>query len=171
MEWDRLEYILFSLDKYLFIGFFILLITAVRIENKVSSVLITFTVVAITNGVMTSLVPVLYTAAANDGVTNKFIWFGTFCLADVIAIYLLYKFHLLLKQNVSSVAIVAAVAFLLLASIQSGFFIEKYWFETNVMTVVYRYGIPLINLLLLPSLLFLWIAEKRTARQLLREAI
>ncbi len=165
MEWDRLEFILFSLDKYLFIAYFLLLITAIRIEKKVSSVLITFTVVAVTNGVMTSLVPMLYQLAANDGIGYKFIWYGTFCLIDVLAIYLLYKFHSMLKQSVSGVAEVAGVAFLLLATLQAVFFTEQYLFSTDYSRAFYQYGIPLINIALLPALVMLWLLQRMPLKQ------
>jgi hypothetical protein len=165
MQWDRLEFILFNLDKYLFIGYFLLLIIAVRVESKVSSVLITFTVVAITNGVMTSLVPLLYRLATNDGIANKFLWYGTFCLLDVIAIYLLYKFHNLLKQNVSAVAELAGAAFLLLATVQSVFFIEQYLLQTSYTKALYQYGIPLINIMLMPMLVVLWLTKRNPLRR------
>ena len=160
MEWDRLEFILFSLDKYVFIGYFFFLILAVRIEKKASSVLITLTVVALANGVMTSLVPVLYRLAANDGIAYKFIWYGTFCLIDMLVIYLLFKFHKLLKQNVSAVAEVAGAAFLCLATIQVLFFVEQYVFTSSMIRPIYQYGIPLINVALLPLLLLLWMTQR-----------
>ena len=165
MEWDRLEFILFSLDKYVFIGYFFFLILAVRIEKKASSVLITFTVVALANGVMTSLVPLLYRLAANDGIAYKFIWYGTFCLIDMLAIYLLFKFHKLLKQNVSAVAEVAGAAFLSLATVQVLFFVEQYAFTSSLIRPIYQYGIPLINVALLPLLLLLWMTQKYQIKQ------
>ncbi len=171
MEWDRLEFVLFSLDKYLFIAYFLCLILAVRIEQKVSSVLITLTVVALANGVMTSLVPLLYRVAANDGIEYKFIWYGTFCLIDILSIYLLYKFHKLMKQNVSTVAEVAGIAFLSLATLQVVFFIEQYVFLSNVIQPVYQYGIPLINVMLLPVLVLLWSAGRIQAKHRVTEAI
>ena len=157
MEWDSLEFLLFTLDKYLFIGYFILLIVAVRVESKVSSVLITFTVVAVVNGVMTSLVPLLYKVATNDGIAFKFLWYGTFGLLDVVAIYLLYKFHNLLRQNVSIVAEFAGGAFLLLATLQAIFFVEQYLFLSEYTRPIYQYGIPLVNVLLMPILIVLWV--------------
>ena len=171
MEWDRLEFILFTLDKYLFIGYFILLIVAVRIESKVSSVLITFTVVAVINGVMTSLVPLLYRVAANDGIAFKFLWYGTFCLLDVVAIYLLYKFHNLLKQSVSILAEVAGGAFLLLATLQTTFFVEQYLFFSEYTRPLYQYGIPMINVLLMLMLVILWTIQKNPLKGRLHRTV
>lgn len=165
MEWDKLEFLLFSLDKYLFIAYFILLVLAVRIEKKASSILITFTVVALSNGVMTSLIPVLYRVAANEGVEYKFIWYGTFCLIDILSIYLLYKFHKLMKQNVSFIAEIAGIAFLVLATFQTMFFVEQYVFSTNYTRQIYQYGIPLINLVLIFLLVVLWVAQKQQVNQ------
>jgi hypothetical protein len=169
MEWDKLEIILFSLDKYLFIGYFILLLAAIRIEKKVSSVVITFTVVAITNGVMTSLVPVIYQVAANEGIAYKFVWYGTFCLIDVLAIYLLYKFHKMLRQNVSAVAELAGAGFLLLATMQSVFFIEQYALFSGYSKLLYQYGIPLINIILMPLFILLWLMQRVPLRHKLHE--
>ncbi|MBU1310481.1 MAG: hypothetical protein KKE30_13245 [Gammaproteobacteria bacterium] len=171
MQWDRLEFLLFSLDKYLFIAYFLCLILAVRIEKKASSVLITLTVVALANGVMTSLVPLLYRLAANDGIEYKFIWYGTFSLIDVLSIYLLYKFHKLMKQNVSSIAELAGAAFLSLATLQVAFFIEQYAFASSYLKPFYQYGIPLINVLLLPVLVFLWVAQRYHIKQRLQGAL
>ena len=130
-----------------------------------SSVLITFTVVAVTNGVMTSLVPVLYQIAAKEGIAYKFVWYGTFCLIDVLAIYLLFKFHNMLKQSVSAVAELAGVAFLLLATLQSLFFVEQYLFLTDYTRGLYQYGIPLINTILMPLLVLVWAMQNVTFRQ------
>jgi hypothetical protein len=171
MQWDSLQLMLFSLDRYLFIGYFLLLIVAIRLESKMSSVLITFTVVAVTNGVMTSLVPLLYSVATNEGIANKFIWYGTFCLLDAMAVYLLYKFHHLLKQHVSAVAELAGASFLLLASIQSVFFIEQYLLLSSHTKVLYQYGIPLINILLMPLLIILWLVQKNPVKQRIQGAI
>ncbi|HEY9044197.1 MAG TPA: hypothetical protein VIN66_18590 [Rheinheimera sp.] len=165
MDWDRLELVLFNLDKYLFIGYFILLIAAIRFEKKVSSVLITFTVVAVTNGVMTSLVPLLYKIAANDGIVYKFAWYGSFCLIDALAIYLLFKFHNMLKQSVSAVAELAGFAFVLLATLQSIFFVEQYLFLSSYTRALYQYGIPLINIALMPAMIFFWVMQNVTFRQ------
>lgn len=171
MEWDNLEFILFSLDKYLFIGYFLLLIAAIRIEQKMSSVLITFTVVAVTNGVMTSLVPVMYDIATNDGIGYKFVWYGTFALIDTVAIYLLFKFHNMLKQHVSAIAEIAGVSFLLLATLQCAFFVEQYVFATNYIRPYYQYGIPLINITLMPIFVLLWAIQKLSFRGKLPEVI
>ena len=135
-----------------------------RIERKASSILITFTVVALANGVMTSLIPVLYSLAANEGVEYKFIWYGTFCLIDILSIYLLYKFHKLMKQNVSAVAGVAGVAFLVLATLQTMFFVEQYVFTTSYTRQLYQYGIPLVNLVLISVLVVLWVAQKHQVK-------
>lgn len=171
MSWDTVETILFDLGKLVFVAYFLLFVISVFIERKVSSLVISLMVLAVANGAMTALTPLLYQLASLPGVFYKFLWYGIFILFDCVAIFLLYKFHNLLKQNVSSIAHIVGIAFLALASIQTLRFFDRFVINTDVFQLLYQYGIPIINIILVPVIITLWITNMKTKSKDIRLAL
>lgn len=161
MTWDTAEKLLFDLGKLVFVAYFLLFVLSVFVERKVSSLVISLMVLAVANGAMTAFTPLLYELASMPGIFYKFLWYGVFVFIDCIAIFLLYKFHKLLKQNVSGIASVIGMAFLALASIQTLRFFDRFVSNTEFFQLVYQYGVPLINILLVPFILVFWVASAR----------
>lgn len=159
MDWSHIQSILFEMGKFVFLSNFILLLIAVMFERKVSSIVISLLVLALASGIMSALTPVLYEISSQAGMLNKFAWYGGFAFIDCIALYLLFKLHKLLKQNVSSVAHLVGFAFLIFTLLQSFRFIDRFVFDTQVLAAVYRNAIPALNLALVPMIIFFWLAE------------
>ena len=164
MEWSSIESVLFELGKSVFIAYFLLFLLAVLTERKVSSLVISLMVLSVANGAMTALTPMLYQWSALPGLTYKFVWYGVFASLDGIAIYLLFKFHKLLKQNVSLIATVIGGFFLVLALFQSIRFTDRFIFGTDLALNLYKYGVPILNVVLVPIIIVLWIASIRNSK-------
>lgn len=148
MNWSEIDAVLFSLDKIIFIAYFVLLVLVMLFQRKVSSFVITLVVLSVANGAMTSISPMLYQFSSGPGLASKFTWYASFALIDMLAVFLLYKFHFLLKQNVSFVANLTGMFFVTFATLQTLRFIDRFIFDTEYFLQIYRYGIPALNLVL-----------------------
>lgn len=159
MTWDTFETTLFGLDKIVFIIYFVLFVLSVVIERKVSSLVISLMVLALANGAMTALTPLLYEVASLPGLFYKFLWYGAFVLIDGITIFLLFKFHSLLKQSVGRIANCIGVIFLLMATIQTLRFVDRFVSNTDYFQALYQYGVPLLNVAMVPAILLFWLLD------------
>ncbi|HEX5792711.1 MAG TPA: hypothetical protein VFY01_05510 [Rheinheimera sp.] len=171
MGWDTVETLLFDLGKVVFIAYFMLFVLSVVLERKVSSLVISLMVLAVANGAMTALTPMLYQLASLPGLIFKFLWYAVFVCIDGIAIFLLYKFHSMLRQSVGLIASVIGVSFLALASIQSLRFVDRFVSNTDIFQSVYQYAVPMINILLVPLIIILWIASVKTESKSIQAVI
>lgn len=144
--WSDFDNILFTLDKFVFIANFLLLAMALLFERKVSSFVIALIVLAVANGVMTALFPLIYQYALQSGMLSKFLWYGSFATIDAIAVILLYKLHALLKQSVCSFSSMVGMLFVMMASLQSLRFVDRFIAGTDILHAVYQYAIPAINI-------------------------
>ncbi|MDX3774947.1 hypothetical protein QE250_12555 [Chromatiaceae bacterium AAb-1] len=169
MSWSSIESVLFDIGKLVFLVYFMLFLIAVFSEKKVSSAVIGLMVLAVANGMMTALTPVLYELSSRSGIGYKFVWYGSFTLIDCIAVFLLYKFHALLRQSVGRIASLIGQVFLLLASLQSIRFIDRFVIGYDVLQPFYQYLVPLINVLLIPAIIMLWLADIRIRRAVAQE--
>ena len=171
MDFSYIQNVLFEMGKFVFISNFILLLIAVMFERKVSSVVISLIVLALASGVMSAATPMLYSWSIKPGILNKFAWYGSFAFVDCMALYLLFKFHKLLKQHVSKVAQVVAGTFLIFTVLQSARFIDRYIFNTDFLSTIYHNAIPALNLVLVPMIIFFWLSERRVKKTVMTEAM
>ncbi|WP_027671622.1 hypothetical protein [Rheinheimera baltica] len=169
MDLNYIQSVMFAMGKFVFLSNFILLLIAVVFERKVSSVVISLLVLALASGIMSALSPVLLEISSGDGLLNKLAWYGGFAFVDCVALYFLFKFHKLLKQNVSSVAHLVGFSFLLFTMLQSIRFIDRYVLETDMLSAVYRNTVPALNLILIPLIMYFWLAELRERKSYLTE--
>ncbi|MEH8018169.1 hypothetical protein MN202_13080 [Rheinheimera muenzenbergensis] len=156
MTLNTIETLLFDLGKLVFVAYFMLFVLAVLFERKVSSLVISLMVLAVANGVMTAITPILFDVASKPEMFYKFLWYAVFVFLDFVAIFLLYKFHRMLRQSVGRIAHCVGVAFLLLASIQTLRFFDRFVSNTELFQILYQYGIPLINVVLVPVIVLMW---------------
>ena len=169
MDWSYIQDFLYQAGKFVFLSNFILLVIAVITERKVSSIVITLMVVALANGFMSAITPLLYDLSSRNGTLYKFAWYGGFAAINCMALYLLYKLHKMLNQNVSKVASVTGLAFLLFTCLQCARFIDRFVFDTELMVLVYRNAVPALNLVLVPLLVYFWFEEVRARKACLVE--
>ncbi|HEY0921429.1 hypothetical protein [Rheinheimera pacifica] len=169
MDWSYLQGFLFEMGKFVFVSNFVLLIIAVAFERKVSSVVISFIVLALSSGIMSAATPMLYEISSQPGIIYKLVWYGGFAFIDCVSLYLLFKLHKLLRQNVSLVAIVLGCALLIFTLLQSLRFIDRFIFNTEVFAELYRNAIPALNIILVPMLIFFWLREGRAKQPLSQE--
>ncbi|NRQ42776.1 hypothetical protein HRH59_09460 [Rheinheimera sp. YQF-2] len=168
MNWSEIDAVLFSLDKIIFIAYFVLLILVMLFQRKVSSFVITLVVLSVANGAMTSLSPMLYQFSSQPGMAYKFTWYASFALIDMLAVFLLYKFHYLLKQSVSFVANLTGMFFVMLATLQTFRFIDRFIFDAEVFQQIYRYGIPSLNIVQVSVVVISLIYEFKLSQRYLK---
>uniref|UniRef100_A0A486XKQ2 Uncharacterized protein n=1 Tax=Rheinheimera sp. BAL341 TaxID=1708203 RepID=A0A486XKQ2_9GAMM len=161
MIWSTIDGVLFALDKFIFIAYFLLLVAAMLLQRKVSSFVITLIVLTVANGAMTSLSPMLYQYSIQPGVFTKFVWYASFAAIDMLAVFLLFKFHQLLKQNVGFIANLVGLYFVTFAMLQTLRFVDRYVLNTELLQQVYQHAIPALNLVLVPIILICWVSEMR----------
>lgn len=164
MSWDTFAVLLFGFEKTVFVAYFVLFLISVSVERKVSSVVISLMVLVLANGAMTAMTPILYQLATNEAPFFKFAWYGGFVLLDLFAVYLLYKFHTLLNQNVGAIAHLVGLSFCLLGIIQSLRYIDRYVFGTDWLQPIYQYGIPVLNVVLVPLVVALWTIQESDSK-------
>lgn len=165
MSWSYIDSLLFSLDKVIFVSYFFVLVLAMAVERKVSSFVITLIVLTVANGAMTSLSPMLYQYASQPDLSAKFAWYASFALIDMLAVFLLFKFHKLLAQNVGFIAKLVGLLFVVFATLQTGRFIDRFVFNTEFLQYIYQYAIPLLNIALVPVIITAWLAELKLQRR------
>lgn len=168
MSWSTIDSVLFALDKIIFIAYFVLLVSAMLLQRKVSSFVITLIVLTVANGAMTSLSPMLYQYAAQPGLIAKFTWYASFALIDMLALFLLYKFHQLLKQNVCFIANLVGVFFVTFTTLQTLRFVDRFVFNTEFFQQIYQHAIPALNIVLVPIIVISWVSEMKLNQRYLK---
>ncbi|QBL08864.1 hypothetical protein E0Z06_04730 [Rheinheimera sp. D18] len=171
MDWETMESILFSLDKIIFIIYFLILSMVMLVEGKVTSFVITLVVLTLANGAMTSIVPSLYQYAVKPGLWTKFAWYASFAVIDTLAVFLLFKFHKLLKQSVGFIANIVGALFVLFATLQTVRFIDRFVFEAEAFQLIYQYAIPFINMAIVPVLILVWLFDYGSRQKKIRQAV
>lgn len=156
MSWNVFEAALFGLGQIVFVIYFLLFILCLSVERKVSSAVISLLVLAVSNGVMTAITPMLYDFSSNVGLVY---WYAGFMLIDFLAVYLLYKCHDLFKQNVSAIAHLVGLSFCILATIQTLRYIDRIVMDTEWLQLLYQYGIPMLHLIMVPFIVALWVFQ------------
>lgn len=153
--------LMFSFDKHIFIGYAALLVTAVIIEKRLSSISTAFFTICCWQALSVALIPFLYELASNEGILYKFFWYGTWTLTNLFFIWMIYQFHLMQKLRASSIAIAVSMLILLNTLIQVLDFIDRATANSGLMANVYQLFIPASNIAIIPMVIYLWCYEYR----------
>lgn len=153
--------LMFSFDKHIFIGYAALLVTAVIIEKRLSSISTAFFTICCWQALSVALIPFLYELASNEGILYKFFWYGTWTLSNLFFIWMIYQFHLMQKLRASSIAIAVSMLILLNTLIQVLDFIDRATANSGLMANVYQLFIPASNIAIIPMVIYLWCYEYR----------
>jgi hypothetical protein len=153
--------LMFSFDKHIFIGYAALLVTAVIIEKRLSSISTAFFTICCWQALSVALIPFLYDLASNEGILYKFFWYGTWTLSNLFFIWMIYQFHLMQKLRASSIAIAVSMLILLNTLIQVLDFIDRATANSGLMANVYQLFIPASNIAIIPMVIYLWCYEYR----------
>lgn len=153
--------LMFSFDKHIFIGYAALLVTAVIIEKRLSSISTAFFTICCWQALSVALIPFLYDLASNEGILYKFFWYGTWTLSNLFFIWMIYQFHLMQKLRASSIAIAVSMLILLNTLIQVLDFIDRATANSGLMANVYQLFIPASNIAIIPVVIYLWCYEYR----------
>ncbi|MBZ9612670.1 hypothetical protein [Rheinheimera maricola] len=168
MSWSSIDSVLFALDKIIFVAYFALLVLAMLFQRKVSSFVITLIVLTVANGAMTSLSPILYQYATQPELFAKFTWYASFAVIDVLALFLLYKFHQLLNQNVCFIANLVGIFFVTFATLQTLRFVDRFVFNTEFFQQFYQHAIPALNIVLVPIIIISWVFELKLGQRFMK---
>ena len=146
--WDQY---LRDIDNVLWIGYGVCFLIWMIKDRTVNSFLISFGIVVCFNGIMYLSVPYLYSTTDSVDI-NRFIWYFTFALIDVIAVVLLLKVHKILNIKLDKNGLAIATLFILLMFFQFFRYVDRQILGTDLLGDVYKFGIPTINI---ATLLFL----------------
>ena len=150
-----------SLDRYVFVAYIILLISALFINKRISSVTTAFFTLCCWQAFSVSISQFLYEQASNEGILFKFFWYGTWTLSNLFFIWMIYQFHLMQKLRASSIAIAVSMLILLNTLIQVLDFIDRATANSGLMANVYQLFIPASNIAIIPMVIYLWCYEYR----------
>lgn len=149
-----------------YVGIFLL---AFFFEKKLSSATLTLLVLCLTNGIAILLLPGLLEIASRTGLHNKFAWYGSWMLLNLISIVLILKFHVTHKIRASKVALSVSFSYVLLTAIQAIDFIDRATLNNGFFAVAYQISIPTISIGLIPIICYFWLQDFRKASLLYKE--
>lgn len=158
---NELVELMLSFDKHIFIGYAALLVAAVVIEKKVTSITTAFFTICCWQALSVALIPYLYEQASNDGILYKFFWYGAWTVSNLFFIWMIYQFHLMQKLRATSIAIAVSMLILSNTAIQVLDFIDRATANSGLMANIYQMFIPASNIAIIPVVIYLWCFEYR----------
>ncbi|WP_348731072.1 hypothetical protein [Rheinheimera texasensis] len=138
-----------------------LFLLAFFFEKKMSSATVALLVLCLTKGIAILLLPYLLEIASASGIHNKFAWYGSWMLLDVICIALILKFHISNKIRASKVALTVSLAYVALTIIQAIDFIDRATIDNGFFATAYQISIPTISIGLIPLICYFWLQDFR----------
>ncbi len=141
-----------------YIGIFLL---AFFFEKRMSSATVTLLVLCLTNGIAILILPNLLEIASRQGIYNKFFWYGSWMLLNLVSIILILKFHVAHKIRASKVAITVSFSYVLLTAIQAIDFIDRATLNNGFFAIAYQISIPTISIGLIPIICYFWLQDFR----------
>ncbi len=149
-----------------YIGIFLL---AFFFEKRMSSATVTLLVLCLTNGIAILLLPDLLEIASRQGIYNKFVWYGSWMILNLVSITLILKFHVTHKIRASKVAITVSFSYVLLTAIQAIDFIDRATLNNGFFAIAYQISIPTISIGLIPIICYFWLQDFRKEFLLYKE--
>ncbi|RVU31273.1 hypothetical protein EOE67_19955 [Rheinheimera riviphila] len=150
-----------SLDRYVFVGYLLLLIIALLVNKKISSVTTAFFTLCCWQALSVSVSQFLYEQASHDGILYKFFWYGAWTVSNLFFIWMIYQFHLMQKLRATSIAIAVSMLILSNTAIQVLDFIDRATANSGLMANIYQLFIPASNIAIIPVVIYLWCFEYR----------
>lgn len=140
---------LYLLDAYAWASDFSVLCIffALAVKNqKVSSSLITMSIIAIIGGIMLQYAPLLLANTNPDYTTIiRIAWYIGFALMYTIATAALFYAHKACRVEYRFLAKLTIIAFFMLAMLQLSRFTERYFWGSDYLQPIYKYGVIGIN--------------------------
>lgn len=143
-----------------------LLVLVLVLEKKISSFSISLMILALGENFSSFFTQPLLSLSQQPGIEYKFFWYGAWTLYSMAIVYFIYFFHALLKLRASKAAIIISIAMTLMAFLQVIDFAERATFDESSFAAVYKYGILFCNLIILPSITYVWFIDCHKERHL-----
>lgn len=151
------------------IVYILIFLLAFFFEKKMSSATVALLVLCLTNGIAILLLPDLLEIASKPGLHNKFAWYGSWMLLNVVSIVIILKFHKTHKIRTSKIALAVSFSYVLLTIIQAVDFVDRATLNNGFFAVTYQISIPTINIGLIPLICYFWLLDYRKASLLYKE--
>lgn len=154
--------VLKQLDIFLVISlFFVALLYFLSFDFKKSkevnssqlSILCVTAVVIPTELLMLAIFPSLK-EGFGDKDLNRFLWFNIYALLDMFVILASYYIHRKIRVPYSALAKRVWLGYVSLAMLQVVTYLDISYFASGITEVVYRYGIPAINVVVMSSVAY-----------------
>jgi hypothetical protein len=153
--------LMLSFDKYVFVGYIVLLVAALVVNKRISSVTTAFVTLCCWQALSVSVSPFLYEQASNDGILYKFCWYGAWTLSNLFFIWMIYQFHLIQKLRATSISIAVSMLILSNTVVQVADFIDRATANSGLIANIYQLFIPASNIAIIPVVIYLWCFEYR----------
>lgn len=123
--------------------------------------LIVFTSESISEKIHTPLLNLTLASGVNEG---RLIWYGTWMIMAFIVVWLLYKGHEWLNISSSPVSDKIGKFFIAYASLQTLGYADSFFFKSELIDCVYRYGIASVTVSVTLVLFWELLREKANGR-------
>lgn len=95
-----------------------------------------------------------YVMLMPSGELKLALWYNGFALACLLMLIVVHRYHISRKLAFSPFVVVFILIHFLGIALQSFRYLERVFFETQVLNLIYEYGIPTINIVGLGVLIF-----------------
>jgi len=137
---------LLSIDNNMFYVYSLALLASILKNREFCSLSLTTLIVLVANLTMLQIRDPLLTFANSTGDMAWQVWFGAWAMANLFVISSLYLSHRRLNISTSKVSSIVSLHFVALCALQCVGYVDEVYFNTNTLDLVYRFGIPTINI-------------------------
>ncbi len=155
-----------NVAHYKMMALCIIFLWVMIIDRKVTSMTITIIVILLHEYFSDSIFDELYKLASQDGILNKFYWYGTWTFVNMMSIYLIYYLHSRIQIRLASAAYFYSCLILMYSLAQLIDFFDRATFDTGLFAEIYQTSIFVGNVAMPFLLTALWLNDKRLNRSL-----
>lgn len=148
--WEESRYII---SLFIWLGYILCFCVWITKNRSVNSLLLSYFVLVTFKGVMWAMEPLIYSPTGDRGI-DRFIWYFGFAFIEFVAVYIIYYLHKKVSIKLNRDSIVIVFSFILLMFMQFIRYLDRQVLGSEILREVYKYGIPIINILVLVYILF-----------------
>lgn len=139
----------YNLDRAFWLISVFLLVVAVIYKLDMSS-RVALSIWVLGNLTMDQLQPVIMDVSITNKALGPSLWYITWAAIEIFCICCIYKIHTMYQLPASKLARYIMVCFLSLCTLQLMRYADRVVFDTNLLSVVYKYVIVSINISVVP---------------------
>lgn len=137
---------LLSIDNNMFYVYSLVLLASILKNKEFCSLSLTTLIVLVANLTMLQIREPLLMFATGSGHVTWQIWFGAWASANLLVISCIYFAHRRLNMDTSKVSSIVGLHYVALCALQCLGYVDEIYFDSNVLDLIYRFGVPTINI-------------------------